>query len=675
MTSSNETWTGRLRQLGSEWSDGISDKLKGVSASSSEDELESNAAPSRRATKSMGHVASSSSSKEVFSLNLETATRDEVVLFVRRQAVHIKRLEERCTQVIEAYKKLTTERNAAIESLKVELADERKCVAQLQQLFDAEREQRVALDESLERVQREHGALVETHRSQIDAAAQQRHSFEHLLQECAQLKSQLHQCEQELALKEQVEQNTDRSDVEQSNSDIGQNNSDVEQKTIDGDVEKVTSGKDDEDRDSLLERIDKLRNLLTVAREHIVKGKQMLNEERDKRKVVDDALEAARRRDDDERAELEKRLRCEVEERVLESIERRANENEELSRRLAEADRLRECLEAEFEQYKIRARMALESSGTAAKSLVAKEEEVQRLVLQVERARAQQRHQEQLMDEIRSAQQSAVALSTEAVQLRAERAELIERVAKQNAQLDRIDEQWRGKLEHAERSRDAMLSSHRQQLDAIEAGSAQLVEQLRGELLALRQRAADDASKNERKIASLLEEQQQQRKLPLASSTASLPPPTPPMSPIASSSAASSAAALASASTSSSSSSAPSSSSLLHVAHMQAQHEREMAECRQRFGELGEEVRDNERMLELHTQQAATLKDRIRELEAGQTRKGTNIEYLKNVVVKYMEKPDEQDRLVGVIATVLHLSKDEVARIEEARARAKRRWF
>lgn len=57
----------------------------------------------------------------------------------------------------------------------------------------------------------------------------------------------------------------------------------------------------------------------------------------------------------------------------------------------------------------------------------------------------------------------------------------------------------------------------------------------------------------------------------------------------------------------------------------------------------------------------------LRQLERTKKRDGANLEYLKNIVLKYMET-QEHDKLLPVLTTLLQFSPEEVAKVQEARA-------
>ena len=62
-----------------------------------------------------------------------------------------------------------------------------------------------------------------------------------------------------------------------------------------------------------------------------------------------------------------------------------------------------------------------------------------------------------------------------------------------------------------------------------------------------------------------------------------------------------------------------------------------------------------------HIEQNAILKEEIRKLERDRSRETENLEYLKNVIVHYMSADSAgRDQLLTPLATVLHLSQEEV---------------
>ena len=98
----------------------------------------------------------------------------------------------------------------------------------------------------------------------------------------------------------------------------------------------------------------------------------------------------------------------------------------------------------------------------------------------------------------------------------------------------------------------------------------------------------------------------------------------------------------------------------------------DLSRAKHHIRRLQQLLRDNEVSLSQHRQTQSDLVKRIEELERTRNReKGANLEYLKNVVVKYMEGGDKQGSLLQVIATILQFSPGEVDRIKHARAQNK----
>lgn len=69
---------------------------------------------------------------------------------------------------------------------------------------------------------------------------------------------------------------------------------------------------------------------------------------------------------------------------------------------------------------------------------------------------------------------------------------------------------------------------------------------------------------------------------------------------------------------------------------------------------------------EKHTQEIESLKSRIKLLESSKDKDGTNVEYLKNVVLRFLKcnDPNSQRHMVNAIATVLHFTNTEVQEVK-----------
>ena len=90
---------------------------------------------------------------------------------------------------------------------------------------------------------------------------------------------------------------------------------------------------------------------------------------------------------------------------------------------------------------------------------------------------------------------------------------------------------------------------------------------------------------------------------------------------------------------------------------------------KQRLTESEETKNPDEKSSE---EQISSMKIRLEELERGQSREGVNLDYLKNITLKYMEfveaKNYKEARTLGsVICTVLQFSNDELKLVKKAK--------
>ena len=92
----------------------------------------------------------------------------------------------------------------------------------------------------------------------------------------------------------------------------------------------------------------------------------------------------------------------------------------------------------------------------------------------------------------------------------------------------------------------------------------------------------------------------------------------------------------------------------------------ELNKYRNRLVELQEAAEEAQSHSQLHLRQIQLLQEEIRKLERGKTRETENLEYLKNIVLKYMETNDT-DALLPVIGTILHFSPEEKLQIQRSR--------
>jgi chromosome segregation ATPase len=93
-------------------------------------------------------------------------------------------------------------------------------------------------------------------------------------------------------------------------------------------------------------------------------------------------------------------------------------------------------------------------------------------------------------------------------------------------------------------------------------------------------------------------------------------------------------------------------------------------EMREKMAQLNCVVRDNAKLLK-------TYQQRISDLERGKQGGDANIAYLKNVLIRYFEKPSPENhkRLIPVLRVLLSLSDSEVSQIEAVRESGSKGWF
>jgi len=94
---------------------------------------------------------------------------------------------------------------------------------------------------------------------------------------------------------------------------------------------------------------------------------------------------------------------------------------------------------------------------------------------------------------------------------------------------------------------------------------------------------------------------------------------------------------------------------------VQSLKEQELLEAAKQIDDLQTQLKDGENTITLLRMQDETLKKEIRELERHKKREGANLEYLKNVTLKFMSTGDqEQERLLPVLANLLQFSPEEI---------------
>ena len=123
---------------------------------------------------------------------------------------------------------------------------------------------------------------------------------------------------------------------------------------------------------------------------------------------------------------------------------------------------------------------------------------------------------------------------------------------------------------------------------------------------------------------------------------------------------------------------------ILHVAQMQAQQSEYVASLLEKISILKDNVSEGKRLQDLLCRERDQLRDALevmkREVTSTQRlerynskfREGTNIEYLKNVLLKFIETQD--DKLIPVLSSVLEFDANEQRRLKDAQSRLSSPW-
>lgn len=104
-------------------------------------------------------------------------------------------------------------------------------------------------------------------------------------------------------------------------------------------------------------------------------------------------------------------------------------------------------------------------------------------------------------------------------------------------------------------------------------------------------------------------------------------------------------------------------SPLVLVSALEEQLHRERDAWRVRQREHDAARGDLQESNDLLAEQVAGLKAELRRAERSAGRDGANLEYLKNVLVKYLQRATTLDRVLPAIATILRFSPDELRSI------------
>jgi len=110
---------------------------------------------------------------------------------------------------------------------------------------------------------------------------------------------------------------------------------------------------------------------------------------------------------------------------------------------------------------------------------------------------------------------------------------------------------------------------------------------------------------------------------------------------------------------------------LIRAARVQAQRDEEVSKYQTQIRELEKGVKEGDRVRTLLSEQVNALKEEIKRQDRQHQRDHAPMEYLKNIVISYMETGNH-DQLMPVLTTLLQLTPQEIEQVNRARAS---RWF
>ena len=113
---------------------------------------------------------------------------------------------------------------------------------------------------------------------------------------------------------------------------------------------------------------------------------------------------------------------------------------------------------------------------------------------------------------------------------------------------------------------------------------------------------------------------------------------------------------------------------LFYFTQQVAHYDAELYTCRMQILDLESQVRDFEKKEEQLLVQMQALKEEIRSLERGKSRESANLEYLKNICLKYMltDSTSVKSQMSQAISTVLSFSPEEISQVQK---RQKSGWW
>lgn len=107
---------------------------------------------------------------------------------------------------------------------------------------------------------------------------------------------------------------------------------------------------------------------------------------------------------------------------------------------------------------------------------------------------------------------------------------------------------------------------------------------------------------------------------------------------------------------------------------MQKLKEEEISKCKTKIAHLFQELKDSQTNEKLLSQQIQFLKEEIRNLQRGKKRETVNLEYLKNIIFKFITTK-EDEKLLPVLCELLQFSPEESKEAERVMKEMKQNHF
>eukprot|EP00053_Salpingoeca_punica_P018099 m.176097 g.176097 ORF g.176097 m.176097 type:complete len:830 (+) comp17360_c0_seq1:57-2546(+) len=113
---------------------------------------------------------------------------------------------------------------------------------------------------------------------------------------------------------------------------------------------------------------------------------------------------------------------------------------------------------------------------------------------------------------------------------------------------------------------------------------------------------------------------------------------------------------------------------LMHLRTIENKAADERRELRKSIRELQTSLQEAQMRSTLQDEQISVLKEEVRRGERNAKRGEANLEYLKNVIVKYMSESITRDKLIPAIATILQFSPDELRAVQQTEEKWRWGW-